>query len=70
MRRTCAVSDAQCLAPAGYRAGSGIMEGDKSCRGTCRSCGEPVCANCSRRVGRHKERICENCITEVTGEQK
>lgn len=58
--RTCHISDRDCLAPAGYRCGGGIAYGDKSCRGICARCGQPVCANCSFMVQRRRE--CFDCI--------
>lgn len=60
--RYCTVCDSGCLAPAGYQAGGpggGIADGDKSCRGTCKQCGEPVCSKCSKVV--KKVRVCNNC---------
>jgi len=48
-RRPCNVSGANCIAPAGYANSVGWAHGDKSCRGTCDRCGEPVCGKCSKR---------------------
>ena len=59
MRRSCVVSDSECLAPAGLFCGGGWAEGSGSCRGTCTECGEAVCRKCSRIV--RGVRICHNC---------
>lgn len=56
----CCVVDAQCEAPAGYRCGNGIAEGDRSARCTCTKCGQRVCKKCSKVIKR--ERICNYCL--------
>lgn len=57
-----------CTAPAGYAVGgnvgmTGTFPGEKGCRGTCYTCGDPVCSNCSRRLMRHgkQRRVCYSC---------
>lgn len=61
-RRVCCVCNEECKAPAAYRAGSGVFEGEGSARCTCRQCGMPVCSACSKRVRRI--RLCRDCIGE------
>lgn len=66
--RVCSVSGDDCLAPAGWGiSGSGYAENDGvSCRGTCFSCGEPVCGKCSRiRTFGKRRRICERCEEDL-----
>ena len=56
----CSVVTAACAAPAGYLvSGLGYANGRSVRLPRCYGCGEPVCANCSTRVGR--SRICFNC---------
>ena len=66
-RRTCRVSEANCLAPAAYGTGDGgLIEGESTTRSTCYECGEPVCANCSKlsqQGGRGPvKRLCVGCL--------
>lgn len=64
--RVCVISEPGCKAPAGYGIGGGsggYAEGDKSTRGTCWNCEEPVCTACSRRMMWRgtRLRICSSC---------
>lgn len=69
--RICTVSNDNCLAPAGYRAG-GLGGGtwantNARCGLTCFACGEPVCSKCSRKMDWYnhgKQTICDNCLEE------
>ncbi len=62
-KRTCHVSGDDCTAPAGWGTPSGVMEGEKSTKGTCHHCGLPVCKKCSRdvRARGRRVRVCDNC---------
>ncbi|MCJ7725648.1 MAG: hypothetical protein MUP76_04585 [Acidimicrobiia bacterium] len=49
---TCSVVGVDCLAPAGYAVGGGVMRGTEFLDADeyCPECGEPVCANCMEDV--------------------
>lgn len=63
----CHVADGDCRAPAGYRSGSGIADGDRKTRAVCVPCGRHVCVSCSRiRVlRRRRQRVCNDCAEEM-----
>lgn len=60
----CSVANDDCLAPAGWKNGSGIIENHGARAAfTCYECGEPVCSRCSVPVVKAKrsERRCLSC---------
>ena len=69
---TCSVSDAECIAPAGWGvSGLGYALGaDRVGRTRCYVCGEPVCIKCSLIVKWYKKRVraCTNCVPVVEGD--
>ena len=60
---TCSVVNENCLAPAGYAVGGGVIEGDEAAGGRCPVCDEPVCENCSNADG-----VCDYCAEEEAGQ--
>lgn len=57
---TCSVVDEDCVAPAGYRTGSGVSVGTTPAGHHCDICGEAVCEACSKI--KKKRRICNACL--------
>ncbi len=58
----CEVCDQDCLAPAGYAVGGGVIHGTEYVDTTCSACGSFVCENCSKTVD--GEIICNDCVEE------
>jgi hypothetical protein len=66
-REVCAVSDGECIAPAGVGiSGVGWGDGEGWARGECWRCGNKVCGKCSKRLWWHgaRRRWCNDCIEQ------
>jgi hypothetical protein len=57
----CSICDDGCEAPAGHLIGGAIVDSGKTTSLHCDSCGQPVCASCSK-VAHGEGRICNDCI--------
>lgn len=60
----CHVVEGACLAPAGWRVGSGIAHAPPGPVVDCAGCGEEVCLKCSTKRG--KRRLCVDCYSPKT----
>lgn len=62
----CEVSDAACIAAAGYGNRIGYVTGEKSARCECYGCGHRVCSACSsnRQYRGALRRLCNRCQVE------
>lgn len=58
----CSVVGVTCVAPAGYRTGQGFARAPSVRLPRCYPCGQPVCRNCSMRVGRSV--VCAQCAED------
>ena len=69
VKEYCSVSGENCIAPAGYGGGYGVIDNTgRPARLVCFSCGLPVCSKCSKKVDYMtygKQYICDSCRRRV-----
>lgn len=65
-RQFCAVVNAECLNPAGYRSATGVFSsGRASVLWECPTCGNPACKKC--RGKRKNKTVCAHCAEKDDG---